>query len=68
MRSTSTPGAWLSSDQGSRAVGILSSSTVETLDPWFTLRSSRIGFSPVTVMASVMAAFSVTVTSRRLPI
>ncbi len=59
MRSTSTPGAWLSSDQGSRAVGTLSSSTVETLEPWLTRRSSSRGLSPVTVIVSVTAELRV---------
>jgi hypothetical protein len=57
-RSTRTPGVWLRMAQGSRAVGIFSSSTWETVVPCWSLRSSSSGDSEVTVMVSSTAGVS----------
>ncbi len=59
MRSVSTPGVWLRTDHGSRAVGIRSSSTWVTVVPSWERRSSSSGLSEVTVMTSSTAGVSV---------
>ncbi|HXT21095.1 MAG TPA: hypothetical protein VN923_10115 [Thermoanaerobaculia bacterium] len=60
MRSVSTPGVVCRIAQGSRAVGIFSSSVDATVAPVEMRRSSSSGDSAVTVMTSSTAACSVT--------
>ena len=60
MRSVSTPGVDCRMAQGSRAVGIFSSSVWLTVAPVEIRRSSSSGDSAVTVITSSTAAFIVT--------